>query len=75
MLTMKYSAAVAFLALSGTNALSVSRSDIRSLGSKTIVTSGSRNVGASMKMEGTCFCFKLLLPSWTSYVCPYGHSF
>ena len=50
---MKYTATVAVLALTGANALSVSRSDIRSLGSKTITTSGSRKVGASMKMEGT----------------------
>jgi hypothetical protein len=62
---MKYSAAVAILALSGANALSVSRGDLRSLGSKSITTSGSRHVGASMKMEGTFFG-SLFLPQRTS---------
>ena len=53
-LTMKLSAIVALLAVSGASAYSTpSRNDLRSLGQKSFSTSsGPRKVEASMKMEG-----------------------
>jgi hypothetical protein len=52
--TMKLSAAVAFLAIGGASAYSIpSRSDIRSLGSKSFAPAARRQAGASMRMEGT----------------------
>ena len=44
--------ACALLAASGASAYSVNRSSIRSLGSKSVGSSASRKVDASMKMEG-----------------------
>lgn len=52
---MKISAVVLALAV-GADAYSVSRSSLRSMGSKSVSASSSarKNVGASIKMEGTC---------------------
>jgi hypothetical protein len=50
---MKFSVACAFLAVGGASAWSTSRSDLRRLGQKTMPTGSRRQVGASLKMEGT----------------------
>eukprot|EP00587_Corethron_hystrix_P007500 CAMPEP_0113298520 /NCGR_PEP_ID=MMETSP0010_2-20120614/929_1 /TAXON_ID=216773 ORGANISM="Corethron hystrix, Strain 308" /NCGR_SAMPLE_ID=MMETSP0010_2 /ASSEMBLY_ACC=CAM_ASM_000155 /LENGTH=248 /DNA_ID=CAMNT_0000151585 /DNA_START=100 /DNA_END=846 /DNA_ORIENTATION=+ /assembly_acc=CAM_ASM_000155 len=64
---MKLFSVCALLAASaGVNGYSVSRSDLRSIGSKSVSTSSSRRVGASIKMEdfgllkGTSFSFDSL---------------
>ena len=58
--------ACALLAVGSASAYSTpSRATLRSMGTKTIPTTSSRRVGASMKMEGmffiTIFCLSLLL--------------
>ena len=59
---MKFTSAVyALLAVGGASAYSTSRSDLRRLGQKSIPTGARRQVGASLKMEGTSsFWFRRL---------------
>jgi hypothetical protein len=53
---MKLSTAAVVLSLSGASAYSVTRSSLRSMGQKTVKSSGpSRTVDAQMKMEGELF--------------------
>jgi hypothetical protein len=57
---MKFSAFAALLAIGTADAYSVSRSDLRKLGQKTVSAAPSRrNVGTAMKMEGE-LCLALL---------------
>jgi hypothetical protein len=61
---MKLSVVVAALAASSAYGYSVSRSDLRQLGKKTVPTVGAqRTVTASLKMEGASLLLLLLLLS------------